>query len=304
MLWRFERIPRMPVAVCFVLLCSSITGQTPYKEDPPFVLPPSVEVQQDQIYARYGQREMHLDLYLPRKGGPFPGVVWIHGGGWESGDRTRFRRQAALLAAKGFVNACIEHRLSGEAIFPAALEDAKASVRYLRANAARYRINSDKIGVIGASSGGHLAALLGTTGGVREFEGNGGHSGFSSRVQAVVVLYPALDLPMLGTKGLPPHQRAVAKFLGKTYAEDPKLWTKASPPTYVNKDSAPFLFMHGTEDKIPYVQSVNMMKQLQAAGVHAELFTAEGTGHNFANRPEWFTQVLERIEQFLTQTLK
>src|SRR5205823_3400019 len=136
-------------------------GQTTYQEDPPFSLPPGVEVRQNLVYAKYGGRELHLDLYLPAGWpGALPAVIWIHGGGWDSGDKTRFRRQAATLAAKGFVNACIEHRFSGEAKFPAQIEDAKASVRYLRANAAKYRIDAHKIAAAGASSGAHLAAML------------------------------------------------------------------------------------------------------------------------------------------------
>src|SRR5205807_8305243 len=107
--------------------------------------------------------------------------------------------------------------------FPAAVQDAKASVRYLRANAAKYNIDPDKIGAVGASSGGHLAAMLGTTAGVREFEGNGGNPEYSSKVQAVVALYPALDLIPL-EKGTPSVKNSLQKLLGATGAENPKLW--------------------------------------------------------------------------------
>src|SRR5438270_12467934 len=152
---------------------------------PAFVLPDSIEMKRDLVYASPAGRDLHLDLFLPKSGaGPFPAVVYIHGGGWVNGKKNAFQRQAAYMATKGFVGACIEYRLSGEAIYPAALNDSKAAVRWLRVNAAKYRIDPDKIGAAGGSAGGHLVALLGTTGGTPAFEGDSGNAGFSSRVRA------------------------------------------------------------------------------------------------------------------------
>lgn len=276
------------------------------KEDPPFSLPNSVEMKKDLVYARYGNREMHLDLYLPKLGaGVFPAVVWVHGGGWTGGSKTRFRRQAALLAARGFAGACIEYRLAGEAKFPAALQDVKASVRYLRANAAKYRIDPNKIGAAGGSAGGHLVAMLGTTAGIARFEGDGGNSGYSSRVQAVIALYPATDLVSSGKRNPTGTSGGLYTFLGATYAEKPDLWADASPLTHVNKNAPPFLCMHGDQDKlVPFQQSVDLVNRLKAAGARAELFTAEGGGHGFANGPKWFAPALDRIDQFFTANLK
>jgi pectinesterase len=275
-------------------------------ENPPFVLPDNVEMKTDLVYARYGSRELHLDLYSPKnQRGPFPAIVWVHGGGWTSGDKTRFRRQAAVLASKGFVNACIEYRLAGEARFPAALQDSKASVRYLRANAAKYHINQAKIGAAGGSAGGHLVAMMGTTNGLARFEGDGGNSGYSSEVQAVVALYPATDLVSSGKRNPTGTSGGLYTFLGASYADKPELWADASPITHASKNAPPFLCMHGTEDRlVPFQQSVDLVNRLKAAGASAELFTAEKAGHGFANGPQWFQPAIERIERFFTATLR
>ena len=289
--------------VLFVTLGLQAQAQ---REQPPFQPPAAVEMKADVVYASYGPRQMHLDMYLPKdSNGPFPAVVWVHGGGWQGGDKTRFRRQAALLAAKGFACACIEYRLSGEAKFPAAIHDVKASVRWLRAHAAEYKINRDKIGAAGGSAGGHLVCLLGTTGGVRDLEGNGGNAEYSSAVQAVVGLYPAADLVKTGKRDPQSAAGSLYLFLGKTYAAAPELWAKASPLTYVGKDDPPFLLMHGDQDKlVPYEQSVALADKLKAAGVQTDLFVAPGAPHGFANQPKWFQDSLDRIERFLSRTLQ
>lgn len=268
------------------------------------------EKRTDLVYARAGGRDLHLDLFLPGAAvgkGPFPAVVYIHGGGWRSGSKDRFRRQAAYLAKRGFVGASIEYRLSREAKFPAALEDAKAAVRWLRANARRYNVDLNRIGAVGNSAGGHLAALLATTSHLREFEGKGEKAGFSSQVQVVAVFSAPLDLVDLGRRisGSEWERRnPIYSFLGATYREDPDLWSRASPLTYVGKHSAPFLLLHGTEDQVvPYPQSLVMMEKLKEAGVPTGMFTAQGAGHSFLHRSAWFAPTLKRLEEFFKTTL-
>ncbi len=141
--------------------------------------------------------------------------------------------------------------------------------------------------------------MLDTTPHIAEFEGSGGNAGFSSRVQAVAAFAGSFDFSALQSDGL------IENFLGASYDENPELWAKASPSTYVGPESAPFLFLHGTNDQgVPYKQSVNMMNALEAAGVSAELFTAEGAGHSFFNFPPWFQPALEAMEEFFTRILK
>ena len=273
---------------------------------PPFVLPDSVSLERDILYARTGSRALHLDLFLPRQGaGPFPAVVYIHGGGWRNGSKEAFQRQAAYMATKGFAGACIEYRLSGEAVYPAALDDAKAAVRWMRLNAKRNRMDPGRIGAAGGSAGGHLAAMLGTTGGLTRFEGNSGNSGVSSSVQAVAAFNPVLDLSTLGKQFDNEATRTIALFLGKSWNEAPELWADASPFTHVGPASAPMLLLHGDADTtVPYEQSVAMLARLKAAGVDACLYPAKAANHGFFNAPPWFVPALEQMEKFFVRVLK
>lgn len=279
------------------------------QQQPPFVLPESVEMKADLVYvfASAGNpRDLHLDLFLPKSGdGPFPGIVYIHGGGWSGGNKAAFRRQAARMATKGFVGACIEYRLSGEAQYPAAIYDAKAAVRWMRANRLKYNIDPDRIGAAGGSAGGHLAALLGVTGGSPEHEGGAGNAGFSSRVQAVAAFNPAVDLVSFGKTGPDNAQNSVSKFLGATYAEKPELWAKASPLTFASRHSAPTLFLHGDKDAtVPIQQSRDMLEKLKAGRVETELFVGEGGEHGFFNRPPHYEPALKKMEEFFMRVLK
>ena len=143
-----------------------------------------LNTRRDVTYARYGDRTLEMDIYRPKgEWSALPAVVCIHGGGWAKGDRTSHAKIAQALAPRGYVAATISYRLSGEAPFPAQIYDCKAAVRFLRANSKTYGINPDQIGAIGLSAGGHLTALLATSGGVKELEGNGGHAQFSSTIR-------------------------------------------------------------------------------------------------------------------------
>ncbi len=268
-------------------------------QDPPFHLPDSVEKKENLVYATYGGRQMHLDLFLPKTGKtPYPVVVYIHGGGWKGGNKSAFARQAAHMAAKGVAGACIEYRLSGEATWPAAIYDSKAAVRWVRANAAKYNLDPEKIGAAGGSAGGHLVALLGTAN-QKELEGSGGNPGVSSRVIAVAAFNPAVDLVSFGKRAPNNATNSVTEFLGKPYSADPSLWELATPLTHISKRSASFLLLHGNADTtVPYQQSLDMQTKLKAAGVKVELFTAEGAAHGFFNRPPWFEPTLQKMEAF------
>jgi len=289
--------------LCLLVLALPLLAQN---QNPPYVVPDGVTVTPDIVYAAIGTREMYLDLYAPKDGtGPFPAVVYVHGGGWSGGNRAAFRRQAAYMATKGYVGACIEYRLSGEAKYPAALYDSKAAVRWLRSNAAKYHVDPDRIAAAGGSAGGHLVALLGTTAGLPAYEGDEGVTGVSSRVAAVAAFNPVLDLTEFG-KNLPLDTAGmVAKFLGATYQDKPQLWQAASPAYQVTAKAAPFLILHGDADTtVPYHQSVDMVQKLKEVGVATELFTAPGAKHAFFNAPPFYEPTLKRMEQFFDALLR
>ncbi len=244
------------------------------------------------------------DVYVPTEGsGPFPAVVLIHGGGWSGGDRGDFLPEAVHLASNGFVAAAIDYRLAPAHPFPAALQDAKAAVRWLRANADSYTIEPAQIGVVGSSSGGHLAAMVGTTAGVAEFEGEG-NPAFSSEVQAVAAISSHLDLPGLWRSGTGLGILAIERFLGSGYRQDPALWAIASPITYVSPGSASFLLLHGTEDtRVPLAQAEAMREALVAEGAHVEVFFASGANHGFFFSSIWNLPSMEVITDFFTRML-
>lgn len=270
-----------------------------------FVLPPGVTVEKDIIYGKAGDTELKLDLYLPKPGGPArPGIVFIHGGGWRGGSKGQFRQQAAHLAGKGYVGACIVYRYSKQATFPAALEDCKCAVRWMRCVAKKYNIDPKRIAAVGGSAGGHLAGMVAYTDPSHGWEGKGGHDTQSSAVQAVAMFNPVLDLVHCAKKKM--LGNSMKLFVGKTYQEAPELYEAASPMTHLDATCPPTLTLHGTADKtVPYEQSVKLVERLKKLGVPAELYTAEGQPHAFFNPPKpHFKPTLARLEAFLDKHLK
>jgi pectinesterase len=248
-------------------------------------LPASVKVERDLVYARYGDREVKLDLYLPKQpaAAKIPCIVVIHGGGWRSGDKTRFAAQAAYLADQGFAAACIGYRLLPEVTFPAPIVDCKAAVRWVRANAKKHGLDPDRIGATGGSAGGHLTAMLATSHQEKKLEGEGGHASFSSRIQAAVAMATPADLARLGER---------AGF-------DSKLAALVSPVTYVDRQTAPMLLLHSDTDRtVPYAQSELLLRKLQENGVPAELVKIPNAPHAFWNGEQWFGDVMTRTTQF------
>lgn len=224
-----------------------------------------------------GLQELMLDLTVPATTEPAPLVVWIHGGGWRRGSRANNR--LAWLVERGFAVASIDYRLSGEAPWPAQIHDCKAAIRWLRDNAARYGYDASRIGAGGSSAGGHLAALLGTSGGVEALEGKVGKpSRASSRVQAVYDLFGPADLQaMPGARG---GRGALAQLFGAPPSTLPDVVRAASPVTHVSAGDPPFLIAHGTTDRlVPLAQSRALHDRLGKAGIASTLRVMEGAGH-------------------------
>jgi acetyl esterase/lipase len=269
------------------------------------VFPPAADLRvlRDLEYARYGDRVLRLDLYLPPQPSsrPIPGIVVIRGGGWRQGDKNWFAFIAGYLAKAGFAAACIEYRASSEARFPAAIQDAKAAVRWLRANATRYGIDPDALGAIGGSAGAHLAAMLATSHQALDLEGAGGNASMSSRVQAVVGMATTADL---GDGSTVPHHTSIAAFIGSPLEGFADARRRASPITYVTREAAPILLIHSSFDgTVPYMQSVLLEQRYKESGARAELVTIPDAPHDFWNYTRWFPEAMERAVKFFGQNL-
>lgn len=244
-------------------------------------VPDNVTFERDITYAEAGGAKVQLNLARPKNAsGPLPAVVCIHGGGFRAGSREGYNKLCLTLAQRGFVAATISYRLAPMHQFPAAVHDTKAAVRWLRANAAKYGINPDRIGVTGGSAGGHLAQFLGVTAGVKEFEGVD-NPGFSSAVTCVVNVYGPSDFTKSYGKSVDAHI-VLPMWLGGDVESARARHIQSSPLNWVNPNAAPTLIIHGTEDKyVAYEQAVWMRDRLTACGVSVELLTLEGAGHGF-----------------------
>lgn len=271
-------VVRRVVLRCILLWgCMMVVAGTAVAQTQPAV-PNDVELTRDIVFGKGGGRELKLHLARSKKQGSAkaPAIVWIHGGGWSGGSRDGGVGNLIQWARRGYVAASIEYRLSGEAKFPAQIEDCKCAIRFLRANAEKYGIDPDRVGVAGHSAGGHLAALLGTSGDLKELEGTGGSPAFSSKVQAVCTLSGPADFVGWGKSVHP----AVRGLLGARVEDVPAMAALASPVTHVKKTDPPFLIIHGDQDDVvPVTQGRAMHAALEKVGAKTTLIIMEGAKH-------------------------
>ncbi len=247
--------------------------------------PVPVEYVRDVPYGEAGGQTLLLDIARPvePRAEPAPAIVQIHGGGWVKGGREPDANRG--LAEQGFFTVSIDYRLAPRHTFPAQLYDCKAAVRWLRSHASEYDIDPDRIGVWGGSAGGHLAALLGTTGDIPELEGNSGSLGYSSRVQAVVTICGASDLSQADGYWLDDPGSEPSQLFGGLVGEHRELVGLANPISHIGAGTPPFLIIHGDRDEIsPFRQSELLREALRAAGVEVEFVRAEGEAHSFSLR--------------------
>jgi acetyl esterase/lipase len=267
-------------------------------------LPDGAVVPRDLAYVANGHERQKLDLYLPRDGPNLPLIINIHGGAFQAGSKEQgvpiqFLRQGCAVAS-------INYRLSQHAKFPAQIEDCKAAVRWLRAHAAEYRLDATRFAAMGSSAGGHLAAMLGTTGDTTEYE-VGANLDQSSRVQAVVDNFGPTDFLQMDAHRLPngmvhdtPNSPESLLIGGAIQANKAKT-AKANPITYITSGDPPFLIMHGDQDPlVPYHQSELLEAALKKAGVPVTFYTVKGAGHGGFKDP----QVPELTRAFLSEHLK
>jgi acetyl esterase/lipase len=258
----------------------------------------------DVPYAHTGERLLLLDLHLPAGVENPPLVVYLHGGAWRTGDKAEV---PPFLAEAGFAVASLDFRSSEEARFPANVHDIKAGVRFLRANAQRYGYRADRIAVGGSSSGGHLAALVGTTNGHAQLEGNlGEHDDVSSDVQAIISWVGASNLATIlaqsAPEGLKVRVPALQLLLGAQPDEVPELAQLASPVNHVDRSDPPLLILHGNKDlTIPVEQALELDAAYRNAGLEPQTLILDGVGH--VARPFFTGEPVQQVIQFLHRTI-
>jgi acetyl esterase/lipase len=246
--------------------------------------PADIVAQKDFVYGKGGDRDLHADFAYPKNAtAPMPAIIRIHGGGWIGG--SYHWGDLGRIAQRGYFVASIEYRLDNVAKWPAQIQDCKCAVRWLRANAAKYNVDPNRIGVIGDSAGGHLVACLDTMDGVKAYEGDGGYPGVSSAVQAVVDYYGPTDFFTPGIYSEQAKLITMALF-GVGRDQDPALWKSGSPLFYVKAGDPPVLMVHGDADRlVPLAQSQVFAAALTKAGVPNQLLIVHNGGHGFGAVP-------------------
>jgi acetyl esterase/lipase len=279
----------------------AIPAKTPAAAGEP--LPAGTIVHRDMAYAIHAHPRQKLDLYLP-PGTARPLIIYVHGGAFLAGDKSEGVPLSYL--AQDYAVASVNYRLSGDALFPAQIEDSKAAVRWLRANAAKYGLDPLRFAAFGTSAGGHLVAMLGTAGDERAFD-VGGNGRVSSRVQAVVDFFGPTDFLQMDAHRLASGQvhdsadSPESRLVGGAIQQNRDQVARANPITYVTKDAPPFLIVHGDADPlVPYHQSVLLVTALQKAGVPVTFYTVQGGGHGGFSDPA----VPRLMREFLATHLK
>lgn len=263
-----------------------------------------ISIRNDIQYAKAGDISLKLNFYTPKSSTsqPQPCIVWIHGGGWQNGDKSSgLARVGKWVATGDYVGASIGYRLTDVASWPSQIHDCKAAIRYLRANAQQLGIDPNRIGVWGGSAGGHLVSLLGTSGDVKELEGDLGTTGVSSRVTCVVdycgpsdFLRFDADAPKMSQPGQP-----VYKLFGGPLKEKLDMAKQASPAFHVSKDDPPFLIVHGTADKtVPLDQAVSFHERQRNVGMNSTFVKIEGGGHGIGGE-----EIETRVKSFFDRHL-
>jgi pectinesterase len=298
----------IPLDTTFTLqrALNTIKGNYPNAKIVPSIVPSNVRAEFNLVYTTlkntpYGDRDLQLDIFRPKKEGKFPALIMIHGGGWRSGNKIMEHPMAELVAAKGYVTIPVEYRLSLEAKYPNAVFDIKAAIRWIKANADKYSVDTTRIAIEGNSAGGQLAALVGMTNGIAKFEGAEGITAGTSNVQAVVDIDGVLDFLAPGSLNLvrKPDSPDCA-WLGGCFTEKPETWKEASSIFWVSKNSIPIVFITSSQPRFTAGMS-EMIDLLNQNGIYSERHNIEGSPHTFWLFDPWFEPTVSYMVSYLNR---
>jgi acetyl esterase/lipase len=268
-------------------------------------VPEGVKAEYDLVYATlentpYGKRDLHLDIFQPVKKGKYPALVMVHGGGWRSGNKSMEHPLAQYAAARGYVTVPVEYRLAPEAKYPNAVYDIKAAIRWIKANAEKYSIDTSRIAIEGESAGGHLATLVAMTNNQPLFEGLEGITSTSSTVHAVVDIDGVVNFLAPRSLNLLP---GYPEWLGGTFTEKPATWKEASPAYWVGKQSVPIVFITSAQPK--YTAGMyDMIDLLNENGLYSEIRNIPNSPHSFWLFEPWFEPTANYMVTFLDKVMK
>ncbi|MDB5328236.1 MAG: peptidase prolyl oligopeptidase active site domain protein [Phycisphaerales bacterium] len=281
---------RSPVfAIVFILLAAT---RMTLAEPNETTLPDDAVAHRDVVYLQRPSGPVKLDVFTPPGDGPFPVVLWIHGGAWKTGDKAMWPHMN-FVVRDGYAVVNVEYRFSQVAPFPAQIDDVTAALAYIAAHAAEYKLDAERIAVTGESAGGHLASLLGMSRPASTTQPAG-------RVRAVIDLFGPTDLATVHLPENPPG--TIEQLLGGSLDTRPELVRDGSPMNHVAKDNPPFLILHGTKDAlVSPTQSQHFADALKAAGVSVELVMVEGAPH--AGPTFWTEPMRAKMTAFLKSHL-
>lgn len=274
-----------------------------YPDAVPVILkiPADVSVIKNLVYSSPAGRKLHLDLFIPAKKGnkPLTAVIIVHGGGWRSGERTMDYHMAADIAANGFAAVSIEYQLSTEALYPAAVQNINSAVIWLKNNAHKYKVNQEKIILMGSSAGGHLAALAGVTEGNNKFRDSKLKG--STKVAGIIDMDGVLDMTTPEESGkdtIPSKPSAAKQWLGFTFKDKPEIWREASPINYITASTPPILFINSSLPRFHSGRD-SVIAMMNKYKIYSEVHTIPGTPHPFWLFHPWYDEALKYIISFL-----
>ena len=246
------------------------------------------------VYKNTDLRSLALDAFYAKSNQANPAVILVHGGGWKSGDKSMMEQLAGAIASKGYSCFAIEYRLSSEAQYPAGVFDIKSAIQFVKRNAVKFNVDTTRIAVLGCSSGGQMAALVGTTNGNKKFEEVNSMHKTSTTIQAVIDIDGILAFKHPESA----EGEMAALWLGGTYQEKSENWKNASALHHAGKNSAPILFINSSFDRF-HAGRDDMIAILNKKKIYSEVKTISDSPHSFWLFEPWFDQTVAYVVQFL-----
>lgn len=259
----------------------------------------NVVEQKGIIYKKIGSRFLMLDAFYSKSKEAKPAVIIIHGGGWKSGDKSQMESMAIEIASKGYSCFAIEYRLSAEAKYPAAIFDVKSAIQFIKDNAAKFNVDATRVAILGCSSGGQMAALVGTTNGNKSFEEGKSSYKSSSHVQAVIDMDGILAFKHPESE----EGKVAALWLGGSYDEKPEIWDQASALSHVDENTPPILFINSDMPRF-HAGRDDMITELNKLGIYSKIKNIQNSPHSFWFFQPWFEEMVESTTAFLDEIFK